>query len=277
MAGKLTLVFWIAFPLITLFTILLFSPRAEYEVTQQPLPEVIVERVLEYAKPFSITVVDEHGKEIGDAVVLFTQPELHQSISDEYGVARTTFYNLDNVHALAYARGYKPSAIVAVSNNGSMLLEKKSPLPETAAPLAEIFPRKVQLANSENVSFANCMMLVRPQGDEHAEPFIYFADETGSFNLDQVPGIDLDCRVYPPALPAIADTMLKKFVLQASQKQIVINGLATQRVAHQGLRANALYRLESSDLIALVRSSAQGDISIGPLPAAVNYSIKLND
>jgi hypothetical protein len=277
MKSKLTLAFWIALPFITVYVILLFSPRANYEVVHQPLPEIVIDKHLDYATPFAVAVVDESGKEISDAVVLFVQPELHQGISDIDGVARTTFYDIDNVHALAYARGYQPSAIHAIDNNSRLVLVKKAPLPIIVAPLEEISPRKVQMANSGSVSFANCMMLARPLGDEDAAPFIYFADEFGTFGLDEVPGIDLDCRVYPAALPAIDDTLLTQFVLAVGDETTTINGVATQRVVHQGLRTNTLYRLESTDLIALIRSDADGNINVGPLPAAVNYSIKLND
>lgn len=264
-------------PFITVYVILLFSPRANYEVVHQPLPEIVIDKHLDYATPFAVAVVDESGKEISDAVVLFVQPELHQGISDIDGVARTTFYDIDNVRALAYARGYQPSAIHAIDNNSRLVLVKKAPLPIIVAPLEEISPRKVQMANSGSVSFANCMMLARPLGDEDAAPFIYFADEYGDFSLDEVPGIDLDCRVYPAALPAIDDTLLTQFVLAVGDETTTINGVATQRVVHQGLRTNTLYRLESTDLIALIRSDADGNINVGPLPAAVNYSIKLND
>ena len=277
MKSKLTLAFWTALPFVTVFVILLFSHWDANEVVQKPLPEVVIKDQLDYAKPFAVRVVDEAGKEISDAVVLFTKPELHQGVSDEAGIARTTFYNIDDVYALAYARGYKPSEITSVANNASMVLVRKAPLPNIAAPLAAISPRKVQFVNSETASFANCMMLVRPQGDDDAEPFIYFADEAGNFNLNEVPRIDLVCRVYPPALPAVDDTLLKKIELSANNSSMVINGLATQQVTHRGLRANTLYRLESTDLIALIRSDAQGDISVGPLPARVGYSIKLND
>ena len=109
MLSKFTLLLWIALPLTTAYVILLFAPKAESLVVQQPLPTVELSSDIEIAMPFDITVVDASGSPISGAVVLFTLTELHQSICDSDGIARTTFTDRSKVEALVYARGYPPS------------------------------------------------------------------------------------------------------------------------------------------------------------------------
>ena len=277
MFSKLTLLFWIFLPIITVYSILLFAPKTESLVVQQPLPTVELSSDIEIAMPFDITVVDASGSPISGAVVLFTLPELHQGISDSEGIARTTFADKSKVEALVYARGYSPSPLTSVENHQQLALTKKDATPIVEDPLAAIFPRTVQVITRDKHSLHNTMMLVRSLGDNDDAPFIYFADNAGNFNLNEVPNIDLECRVYPAALPAVPNTLLTKFVIKTGVPQLVINDVATQMVVHEGLDANTLYQLVAGDPVTLLRSDALGNISAGPLPAGVNYSIKLSD
>ncbi|MDE0586272.1 MAG: hypothetical protein OSB63_06595 [Planctomycetota bacterium] len=277
MLSKLSLLFWIFLPVITVYSILLFAPKAESLVVQQPLPTVELSSDIEIAMPFDITVVDASGSPISGAVVLFTLPELHQGISDSDGIARTTFADKSKVEALVYARGYSPSPLTSVENHQQLTLTKKDDTPIVEDPLAAIFPRTVQVITRDKHSLHNTMMLVRSLGDNDGAPFIYFADNAGNFNLNEVPNIDLECRVYPAALPAVPNTLLTKFVIKTGVPQLVINDVATQMVVHEGLNANTLYQLVAGDPVTLLRSDALGNISAGPLPAGVNYSIKLSD
>ena len=277
MLSKFTLLFWIILPVITVYVILLFAPKAESIVVQQPLPTVELNNDIEIAMPFDITVVDSDGAPISGAVVLFTLPELHQGISDSDGIARTTFVDKSKVEALVYARGYSPSPLTSVENHQQLTLTKKDDTPIVEDPLAAIFPRTVQVITRDKHSLHNTMMLVRSLGYNDGAPFIYFADNAGNFNLNEVPNIDLECRVYPAALPAVPNTLLTKFVIKTGVPQLVINDVATQMVVHEGLNANTLYQLVAGDPVTLLRSDALGNISAGPLPAGVNYSIKLSD
>ena len=277
MLSKFTLLLWIALPLITVYAILLFAPKAESVVVQQPLPTVELNNDIEIAMPFDITVVDSDGSPIGGAVVLFTLPELHQAISDSDGIARTTFVDKSKVEALVYARGYPPSPLTSVENHQHLVLIKKEDTPVVEDALAAIFPRTVQVVTRDEHSLHHAMMLVRSLGDNNGAPFIYFADNEGNFNLDEVPNIDLECRVYPSALPAVPNTLLTKFVIRAGVPELVINDVATQMVVREGLGADTLYQLVAGDSITLLRSDALGKISAGPLPAGVDYSIKLSD
>ena len=208
MLSKFTLLSWIALPLITVYVILLFAPKAESLVVQQPLPTVELSRDIENAMPIDITVVDASGSPISGAVVLFTLPELHQSICDSDGIARTTFTDRSKVEALVYARGYSPSPLTSVENHQQLVLTKKEDTPVVEDALAAIFPRTVQVVTRDEHSLHNAMMLVRSLGDNDGAPFIYFADNDGNFNLNEVPNIDLECRVYPSALPAVPNTLL---------------------------------------------------------------------
>ena len=210
-------------------------------------------------------------------MVLFTLPELHQGISDSDGIARTTFTDRSKVEALVYARGYSPSPLTSVENHQHLVLIKKEDTPVVEDALAAIFPRTVQVVTRDEHSLHHAMMLVRSLGDNDGAPFIYFADNEGNFNLNEVPNIDLECRVYPSALPAVPNTLLTKFVIRAGVPELVINDVATQMVVREGLDTNTLYQLAAGDPITLLRSDAQGNISAGPLPAGVDYSIKLSD
>lgn len=277
MLSKFTLLFWIALPLITVYAILLFAPKAESLVVQQPLPTVELSSDIEIAMPFDITVIDSDGSPISAAVVLFTLPELHQGISDSDGIARTTFTDKSEVEALVYARGYSPSPLTSVQNHQHLVLIKKEDTPVVEDALAAIFPRTVQVVTRDEHSLHNAMMLVRSLGDNDGAPFIYFADNEGNFNLDEVPNIDLECRVYPAALPAVPNTLLTKFVIRAGVPELVINDVATKMVVREGLDADTLYQLVAGDSVTLLRSDALGKISTGPLPAEVDYSLKLSD
>ncbi|MAU93918.1 MAG: hypothetical protein CMJ93_06905 [Planctomycetes bacterium] len=277
MLNKFTLLFWIALPIITVYVILLFAPKAESVVVQQPLPTVEVNNDIEIVMPFDITVVDSDGSPISGAVVLFTLPELHQGISDSDGIARTTFTDRSKVEALVYARGYSPSPLTSVENHQHLALTKKDETPIVEGPLAATFLRMVQVVTRDKHSLHNAMMLVRALGDNDGPPFIYFADNDGNFILSEVPNIDLECRVYPAALPAVPNTLLTKFVIRAGVPELVINDVATQMVVREGLDANTLHQLVAGDSVTLLRSDALGNISAGPLPAAVDYSIKLSD
>ena len=276
MLSKFTLLFWIVLPVITVYVILLFAPKAESVVAQQPLPTVEINNDIEIAMPFDITVIDSDGAPISGAVVLFTLPELHQGISDSDGIARTTFVDKSKVEALVYARGYSPSPLTNVENHQQLVLTKKEDTPVVEDALAAIFPRTVQVVTRDEHSLHHAMMLVRSLDGDDA-PFICFADAAGSFKLNEVPNIDLECRVYPAALPAVPNTLLTKFVIQAGVPELVINDVATQMVVREGLDADTLYRLVAGDSITLLRSDARGNISAGPLPAGVSYSIKLSD
>jgi hypothetical protein len=277
MFSKLTLLFWIFLPIITVYSILLFAPKTESLVVQQPLPTVELSSDIEIAMPFDITVVDASGSPISGAVVLFTLPELHQGISDSEGIARTTFADKSKVEALVYARGYSPSPLTSVENHQQLALTKKDATPIVEDPLAAIFPRTVQVITRDKHSLHNTMMLVRSLSDNDDAPFIYFADNAGNFNLNEVPNIDLECRVYPAALPAVPNTLLTKFVIKTGVPQLVINDVATQMVVREGLAADTLYQLVAGEPVTLLRSDPLGNISAGPLPAGVNYSIKLSD
>ena len=276
MLSKFTLLFWIILPIITVYVILLFAPKAESVVVQQPLPTVELSGDIEIAMPFDITVVDSDGAPISGAVVLFTLPELHQGISDSDGIARTTFVDKSKVEALVYARGYSPSPLTNVENHQQLVLTKKEDTPVVEDALAAIFPRTVQVVTRDEHSLHHAMMVRSLDGDDDA-PFIYFADAAGNFQLDEVPNIDLECRVYPAALPAVPNTLLTKFVIRAGVPELVINDVATQMVVREGLDADTLYRLVAGDSVTLLRSDARGNISAGPLPAGVDYSIKLSD
>jgi hypothetical protein len=276
MLSKFTLLFWIILPITTVYVILLFAPKAESVVVQQTLPTIEINNDIEIAMPFDIIVVDSDGSPISGAVVLFTLPELHQGISDSDGIARTTFVDKSKVEALVYARGYSPSPLTNVENHQQLVLTKKEDTPVVEDALAAIFPRTVQVVTRDEHSLHHAMMLVRSLDGDDA-PFICFADAAGSFKLNEVPNIDLECRVYPAALPAVPNTLLTKFVIQAGVPELVINDVATQMVVREGLDADTLYRLVAGDSVTLLRSDAQGNISAGPLPAGVSYSIKLSD
>jgi hypothetical protein len=277
MLRKFTLLFWIILPIITVYVILLFAPKAESVVVQQPLPTVEINNDIKIAMPFDIVVVDSDGSPISGAVVLFTLPELHQGISDSDGIARTTFVDKSKVEALVYARGYSPSPLTNVENHQQLVLTKKEDTPVVEDALAAIFPRTVQVVTRDEHSLHHAMMLVRSLDGDNGAPFIYFANEDGNFELDEVPNIDLECRVYPAALPAVPNTLLTKFVIRAGVPELVINDVATQMVVREGLDADTLYRLVAGDSVTLLRSDARGNISAGPLPAGVSYSIKLSD
>jgi hypothetical protein len=75
----------------------------------------------------------------------------------------------------------------------------------------------------------------------------------------------------------VPNTLLTKFVIRAGVPELVINDVATQMVVREGLDADTLYRLVAGDSVTLLRSDARGNISAGPLPAGVGYSIKLSD
>jgi hypothetical protein len=277
MLSKFTLLFWIILPVITVYVTLLFAPKAESIVVQQPLPTVELNNDIKIAMPFDIVVVDSDGSPISGAVVLFTLPELHQGISDSDGIARTTFVDKSKVEALVYARGYSPSPLTNVENHQQLVLTKKEDTPAVEDALAAIFPRAVQVVTRDEHSLHHAMMLVRSLDGDDDAPFIYFADAAGNFELDEVPNIDLECRVYPAALPAVPNTLVIKFVIRAGVPELVINDVATQMVVREGLDADTLYRLVAGDSVTLLRSDARGNISAGPLPAGVSYSIKLSD
>jgi hypothetical protein len=277
MLSKFTLLFWIILPITTVYVILLFAPKAESVVVQQTLPTIEINNDIEIAMPFDIIVVDSDGSPISGAVVLFTLPELHQGISDSDGIARTTFVDKSKVEALVYARGYSPSPLTNVENHQQLVLTKKEDTPAVEDALAAIFPRAVQVVTRDEHSLHHAMMLVRSLDGDDDAPFIYFADAAGNFELDEVPNIDLECRVYPAALPAVPNTLLTKFVIRAGVPELVINDVATQMVVREGLDADTLYRLVAGDSVTLLRSDARGNISAGPLPAGVSYSIKLSD
>lgn len=276
MRNKLILLFWISLPVLTVYIVLLTSSTPEYEVVLEDIPKIEGAEYTGFKTPFDITVVDANSKPISSATVLFTEPELHQGISDADGVARTTFYDVDQVKVIAYARGYIPSDISAVANHQRLVLHKKPKLPQLEAPLPEIFPRSLQIISASNHSLANGMILVRPRNKPDAEPFIYFADASGRFELAEVSAIDLDCKVYDAGLPATNDTLLGQFTIDAGQEELVFDDLATQLINYTDLPPNTLYRLSGNDFIALIRSDVDGNIEIGPLPANVDYSIKLN-
>ena len=178
---------------------------------------------------------------------------------------------------MVYARGYSPSPLTNVENHHQLVLTKKEDTPVVEDALAAIFPRTVQVVARDGHSLHHAMMLVRSFGGDDDAPFIYFADAAGNFSLNEVPNIDFECRVYPAALPAVPNTLLTEFVIRTGVSELVINDVATQMVVRGGLPADTLYQLVAGDSVTLLRSDALGQISAGPLPAGVSYSIKLSD